>query len=117
MSSYREEICNQDERGRSLFSPYCRPGRTIDTNLTDKVRVKGSTFGDLDCYIPPAVIDLPLKNKHDDNSADEWFKDPTYAQRILMREKDIENDENPSLKLYHKIKSIEKSSASMLQTL
>jgi len=117
MSTYREELCNKDERGIPLFSPYCQPGRTIDVNLTKQVT---STYGDLNCHISPVYFPKPGKQFVDEkNSAKDWFKDPTYAEQVAMRMEgiNIESNKNESLKLYNTQKTMERVSASLMQTL
>ena len=134
MSSYREEVCNKDEKGVPLFSPYCKPGRTVDNTLTSQIttpatllqynekekEMKGySTFGEINCFIPPVSYPVVSNNKYNDKeSASDWFQDLTYAQRISMKLQGIpeETKENPSLQLYHTTKNNEKVAISLFQT-
>lgn len=118
MSTYREELCNKDEIGVPLFSPYCRPGRTVDLGLTKQVQ---STYGDLNCHVQS--VDYPRLNRQamaEQQSAKDWFKDPTYAEHMAMKLQGVDFDKtntNPSLKLYHAQKDMEKASISLMSTL
>ena len=127
MSSYREELCGKDEKGVPLFSPFCAPGRTVDENLRSQVFTRDTSNAKSgqnnekceSCYIPQ--VHYPKQNTNQMSEADsarDWFKDPTYAQHIAMRLSGVqENGNNPSLELYNKLKTVEKVTASLLQTL
>ncbi len=136
MSTYREELCNKDEKGIPVFSPLCKPGRTVDTNLTYQVsnqdlqklykeRLLAEQNDNL-CYIPP--VHYPSKHAvrsfDDSNSANNWFNDPTYAQHVARRQyvpgKGIQENhdkDSASLQLYHVAKTMERVAGSMMQSL
>ena len=111
MSSYREELCVKDQRGIPVFSPLCIPERTIDESLTYQVN-ETHKF----CEIPSVMFPtLDSNNTSLGNSSKDWFSDPSYAQRIAAGSNRIA--ENASLQLYHRQKTIEKNTSSLLQTL
>jgi hypothetical protein len=121
MSTYREELCNKDERGIPLFSPLCKPGRTVDTKLSSQV--VRSTWGSLNCYIPPVPYPSASVNSSqvsDADSARDWFKDPTYAQTVAMRSQGLDYDRvkvHDALERYHINKAMQKAGVALMETL
>ena len=134
MSTYREELCNKDERGIPVFSPFCVPGRTVDTNLAshvyskadlEKLNAMREKYNTRTCHIPPVAYPQRTVTAYDDSaSAQDWFKDPTYAQHVARRlyvtDKGLQEDESRdsgSLKAYRTAKTMEKVAGSLMQTM
>ena len=120
--SYREPLCTQDEKGRALFSPLCNPNYQAPPSMNiEDTRKRTEEFDKNLCQIRPVEPRKAQVPQYDDSqSAFDWFKDPTYAQRLSMREKGVDDaaaDTNPSLVLYHKLKTIEKVGGSLYQTM
>ena len=117
-ATYREPLCEYDNKGVKFFSPFCDPNyKPPQFNTLTPQRV----WPDVDCKVPPLDFPSPLvKQFTDKESAHDWFKDPTYAQRIAVRRPGGDDnilDTNPSLQLYHKLKLMEKVAESLMQSL
>lgn len=121
MSTYREELCNKDERGIPLFSPLCKPGRTVDTSISHQVlrRPQEGSNGDY-CHVAPVQYPNPeVPQINDSISAKDWFKDPTFAQTSAYRLKTGtfgQPNVHPALADYHKVKEMEKIAIGLLTT-
>ena len=130
MSTYRENLCNKDEKGVSVFSPLCFSGKKVNYDLHNQTSLnisknENSKTIENKCYVSP--VEYPKKSSSsldDSESAKNWFKDPTYAQRIANRVYvknagifDNFNNESSDLQLYHLKKSMERTSGSLMQTL
>lgn len=114
--SYREPLCEYDNKGRKFFSPVCTSNyQPPQHDIQSKVRTN------VDHHLQKLQHPSPkVKQFSDKESAHDWFKDPTYAQRISARKQGVDDnvlDTNPSLQLYHKLKYLEKTAESMMQSL
>ena len=118
-ASYREQLCTLDERGVKYYSPLCNGNMVSDT--TDTRHTYEMVPPDVGCKVTPLKQPSPQVPQFDDSpSAKDWFKDPTYAQRMAAKKLGLSStaiEKNPSLELYHRIKTMEKVAGSMLQTL
>ena len=117
--SYREPLCLADNKGVPFFSPMCNPDfRPVEIK---EERVIKHAWGDASCRVTPLQQPKAQVEQYTDKeSAYDWFKDPTYAQRISIRKKGLDDaalDVNPSLRMYHQLKTMEKMGGSLMQTL
>jgi hypothetical protein len=114
-ASYREPLCELDNRGIPVFSPLCAPHAKVDTAPVKFPMPK------TECDIKPVEQRRPRVSQFDDApSAHDWDKDPTYAQRIGVRRRGLDDgilDTNPSLAEYHRIKTMEKVAGSLMQSM
>lgn len=120
MATYREELCNKDQRGIPIFSPMCAPGRTVDSSLSNSVGEKSfnnSKYGDLDCYVPPVNYPQTIYKFDDSASAKDWFNDPTYAQLSAAKNQRKVLTVPPALQIYQNKKASEKAAISEMQVL
>jgi hypothetical protein len=119
--TYREALCTKDDKGVKFFSPLCDPNFR-NSNLRNGSQSQ-QTFSKVhvdDCSVTPLIQPSPQVPQFTDKaSAFDWFKDPTYAQRVSARKHGIRRDileTNPSLRMYHRLKSKEKFAGSLIQT-
>jgi hypothetical protein len=79
------------------------------------------TLPNIGCRIKPIETNKTIVSQFNDSStARDWFKDPTYSQRINIRKKRLSDaviDTNPSLQEYHRIKTLEKLACSTMQSM
>lgn len=139
MSSYREKLLDNDERGIPVFSPMCNPDATFiqDTNSfhlnnfkTSKSRFDSiesinsnlnsefikSDNSDYDCKVSNVYFPVENNNQFPKNTTShDWFSDPTYAEIVAMKKE--ENPSNENLKTYRLEKAMEKITKSLMQTL
>lgn len=121
LTSYREALCTADNKGRALFSPLCNPNYRPPAGVTGGHVESKDISIDQSCRVKPVEQRKAQVSQFDDaESAFDWFKDPTYAQRVAMRKKGVDDavaDVNPSIVLYHKLKTMERLGGSLLQSM
>lgn len=120
-SSYREPLCVSDNKGYPLFSPLCNPDYVSQQVIDSGSYKERIGYNDSECKITPLVAPKAQVKQYDDKpSAFDWFKDPTYSERVKIRKlglDDVALDKNPSVLMYHQLKTMEKAGGSLLQTL
>jgi len=121
--TYREPLCVADNKGYPLFSPLCNPNFVMPEMRNDQYQQrKLVSYGENEeCQIPSvAQPKAEVPQYTDYESAHGWFKDPSYAQRATLRKLHMDEtslDTNPSLQLYHKLKTMERVAGSMMQSM
>jgi len=123
-TTYREPLCELDTRGVPFFSPLCDPNldkSKLYEDMSDKRSFSQMKPLEAGCKITPLEPRRAQVAQFDDSSsAHDWFKDPTYAQRMNARKRGINEavlESNPSLQEYHRIKTMEKVASSVMQSL
>ena len=124
--SYREPLCEYDNKGVKFFSPLCNPNvvqllQQQQQQQQQSFEQERRSWNDIDCKVPPVHYPKPqVKQFTDKESAFDWFKDPTYSQRAAAKKQGIDDsllETNPSLIMYHKLKLQEKVAGSLMQSL
>ena len=119
--TYREPLCTADNKGTVMFSPLCNPDFQKEYQKIEITQQRRQGWGDVPCHVTPVQKpQAQVKQYTDAQSAYDWYKDPTYSQRVAIRKvglDDVALDKNPSLLLYHQLKSMEKMGGSLLNTL
>ena len=119
-TSYREPLCTIDERGVKYYSPLCNVDSTKVT-VADTRQTHQMFPPDVGCKMKPLRKPSPqVPQFNDAPSAHDWFKDPTYAQRMIAKKANVPEsviESNPSLQMYHRMKTMERVAGSIMQTL
>jgi hypothetical protein len=117
--TYREPLCTADDKGIRMYSPYCNRQMPAPQNIIQR-KQQQSLFNNTGCIINPVQPLHPELNRfYDGATAHDWFKDPTYYERVALRKKGLNEmllDTNPTLQEYHLIKKMELTASELMQT-
>lgn len=128
MDTYREKLCNKDEKGNTMFSPLCQPGALTEFLNKQEVSSEGTqgtqgtgSYGKSNCFVNKVPrFDVSSHVMSDAASANDWFRDPTYSEQISFRALNgpwSTKETSESQKMYHDIKTKEKIAGALYQTL